>query len=88
MLPLGTVDEVLAILAKYNTAPDGSPAKRAGSRVLYGPGMVVDVPTFGKDVTQAMVSVTDDDIAIPVLFKVCKANGWRLVDLESGQTFG
>lgn len=88
MLPLGTVDDVISRFARYNTAPDGAPAKRPGSQVLYGPGMVVDVPTFGKEVTQAMVSVSDDDIAIPVLFELCRANGWRMVDLESGQAFG
>ncbi len=88
LLPLGNVDEVVARFARFNTAPDGSPQKRHGSQVLHGPGMVVDVPTFEKEVTQAMVSVSDEEIAVPVLFKLCKANGWRMVDLESGQTFG
>lgn len=88
MVSLGTVEEVIAKFARFNTAPDGAPAKRAGSQVLHGPGMVVDVPTFGKDVTQAMVSVTDDEIALPVLLQLCRAHGWRMVDLESGHSFG
>ncbi|MFM9997223.1 MAG: hypothetical protein ACKVU4_15650 [Phycisphaerales bacterium] len=88
MIPLGSLDEVLQAFARCNTAPDGGPKKRGGSEVLYGPGMVVDVPTFGPDVTQAMVSVSDDDIAFPVLQRLCKATGWRMVDLESGRAFG
>lgn len=88
LLPLGTLAEVLAAFARCNTAPDGGPKKRGGSEVLYGPGLVVDVPTFGPHVTQAMVSITDDDIAFPVLQRLCKTTGWRMVDLESGRAFG
>jgi hypothetical protein len=88
MVPLGTADEVIRAFGKFNTAPDGGPPARSGSQVLYGPGMVVDVPTFGKEVTQAMVSVSDDEIAVPVLLLLCRANGWRMVDLESGRGFG
>lgn len=87
VVPLGPRKDVVATLANYNTAPDGS--KRAtGMEVLWGPGMVMEFPAAADEVNQAMVSVTDDDIAWPVLQRLCKATGWMLVDLESGRSFG
>lgn len=88
MTPLGALDEVLAAFGKHNTAPDGAPPKRPGAQVLYGPGMVVEASVSKGEVTQAMVSVSDDDIALPVLMRLCKGQGWRIVDLETGRAFG
>jgi hypothetical protein len=34
-----------------------------------------------------MLTVTDDDIAWPVLSRACRLQGWTLIDLESGRTF-
>ena len=88
MTPLGPVGDVLAAFGRHNTAPDGSPSKRPNAQVLYGPGMVVEASVLKGEVTQAMVSVSDDDIALPVLMRLCKGQGWRIVDLETGRAFG
>lgn len=86
--PLGTLKSVRETLAGYNTASDGSGKESMGLERLYGPGMVVEVPTSQDPVNQAVASLNDDDLAMPVLFRVCKAKGWRLMDVESGRMFG
>ncbi|MBS0190964.1 MAG: hypothetical protein U0573_03590 [Phycisphaerales bacterium] len=87
--PMGTAKEVKAILAQYNTAPDGAPRSASlGTEVLHGPGLIIELPTNQEEVTQALVTVIDDDIAWPVLSRVCKAAGWKMMDVETGRVFG
>ena len=89
MSPLGSHTAVKEALSRYNTAPDGTPrSKTAGTEVLHGPGMIVEIPTTTDQVQQAMVTMTDDDIAWPVLERACRTLKWKLVDLESGRSFG
>lgn len=87
--PLGLPRQVREAFASFNTAPDGGPGPSSGIELLHGPGMTVELPAAGEkvDVQQAMITVTDDDIAWPVLSRACRANKWTLVDLESGQAF-
>lgn len=86
--PLGTHKEVKVALERFNTGPDGGPPRSSTSEVLYGPGMVVELPTTTEMVQQAMVTMTDDDIAWPVLERLCRMLKWKLVDLETGRSFG
>ncbi len=86
--PLGQLRELKEMLASYNTAPDGGRSDTLGVERLHGPGMVVELPTGVEVVQQAIASLNDEDIAFPVLFKLCKNKGWRLMDLESGRMFG
>lgn len=86
--PLGSLREVLKALSLFNTAPDGSVRKMAAMEVAHGPGMVVEMPALTPQVTQAMVTVTDEEIAFPVLSRLCRGNGWTMVDLETGRSFG
>jgi|SRR5690606_24170408 len=88
MEPLGTAEDVLDKLARFNTAPDGGPPGSLGTLTLHGPGMVVLMPTTQKTITQLIVSVTDEDIGVPVLMRVCKKLGWAMTDMETGRTFG
>lgn len=89
MAPLGSHTAVKDALSRYNTAPDGTPrSKTAGTEVLHGPGMIVEIPTTTDLVQQAMVTMTDDDIAWPVLERACRTLKWKLVDLDSGRSFG
>lgn len=85
--PLGVKRDMLRILSQYNTAPDGSPESAS---VLYGPGYHIELPYVGDDdeVTQALLTVVEEEIAWPVLARLCKATGWRLLDTETGRTFG
>ncbi|HYF13822.1 MAG TPA: hypothetical protein VD971_01985 [Phycisphaerales bacterium] len=83
--PLGRIREVRQTLAGYNTGPDGTAAEGAALERLHGPGMVIELPTSGDVVTQAMASLNDEAIAWPVLEKLCKTLGWRLMDVETGR---
>jgi len=87
MAPLGSRKDVVAALALYNTAPDGS-KRNTGMEVLWGPGMVLEFPAAADEVNQVMISVSDEEIAWPVLQRLSKALGWMMVDLESGRSFG
>ena len=88
MRALGSVRQVCESLADFNTAPDGAPEKSTSTRRLYGPGFVIELPTSVEVVTQGMVSVNDEDVALPVLFRMCRSLKWRLTDIETGMTFG
>lgn len=85
--PLGSLRQVREALANFNTAPDGGKA-RLGTEVLHGPGIVLEVPTGLDEVSQAMVTVLDEEIAWPVLSRLCKTLGWKMMDIESGRMFG
>jgi hypothetical protein len=85
--PLGTPAEVLDALARFNTAPDGSGRDGTGVAVLHGPGFVVEIPSGADEVSQALATLVDEDLAFPVLSRACRALGWTMVDLDSGRTF-
>ncbi|SRR5690606_10308942 len=85
---LGSVRDLLAKLAPFNTAPDGAPRGAVGTDVLYGPGFVVEYRSGDDEIRNAMLTVNDEDCAWPVLQRLCKTYGWKLQDLESGQVFG
>ncbi len=85
--PLGTLADITTKLADYNTAPDG--AKSTGPiRSLYGPGMIIEVATAERDITQALVTVIEEDVAWPVLSRLCRRLGWKMKDIDSGKVFG
>lgn len=83
---LGSRKEVCATLARFNTAPDGSP-ETGGTVILHGPGLVLEIATTQREIQQAIVTLTDDEIAFPVLMRLCKSQGWSMIDLESGMSF-
>lgn len=85
---LGDEASLITLLAPFNTAPDGSPRRTSGTQVLHGPGIVIEYATTQDTIRQAIVSVVDQDIAWPVLSRICKTLGWKLQDMDSGQTFG
>lgn len=86
-ISLGSRGEVASQLAQFNTKPDGSPLSPG---VLYGPGIVAQLPMVGDGdpVMQVLVSISEDSIAWPVLFRVCDRLGWTLMDPSTGRTFG
>jgi hypothetical protein len=88
MSPLGAIAEVMSALAEFNTGIDGTPDRGTGVRLLHGPGYVVEVPTSLDPVSQVLVTINDEDIAMSVLFRLCKKLGWRMTDMETGRTFG
>ena len=78
--------EFAQTLAGFNTATDGSPP--GATERFYGPGIIVEIAASGKDVNQALINCVEPDIAWPVLSRICKASGWKMQDVESGQVFG
>lgn len=87
-VPLGDLSAVMASLLNFNTGTDGTGDKGTGIRLLHGPGYVVELPTSLDPVGQALVTINDEDIALAVLFRICKKMSWRMMDMESGRSFG
>lgn len=92
---MGSLEEVVAVLKRFNCWPDGSGpeglGKSLGMALAYGPGMVLEVPAAGGgtgDVMQVLASMTDEEYAFPVLMRLCRENGWTMMDPESGRVFG
>lgn len=85
---LGSPKALVEALARFNTAPDGSGGKALGTQRLHGPGFVVDFPDGQPSIQQAMITVAEEDTAWPVLVRICKTLGWKMIDLESGRSFG
>ena len=84
---LGTKAEVLEILARFNTAPDGS---KEAMGVAFGPGLHVELPWIDDQdpLQQAAVTVVDQEAAWQVISRLLKEVDWRLMDLDTGQIFG
>lgn len=85
--PIGKPDEVLKLLAPFNTAPDGA-QPGMGAITLYGPGLSMTMPTTQPQITQLIANMTDEEIAMPVLIRLCRALEWTMTDLETGRKFG
>lgn len=88
-VPLGLYKDVAESLANFNTFPDGSTSIDSFG-VFYGPGFLVQMPMVGPNdpVTQIIVSMQEEDVAWPVLTRICKSLGWKMMDPQSGRTFG
>lgn len=84
---LGSFAEVEATLAQLNCAPDGS---TSGMNLLYGPGIVLQLPMVDRrdPVMQIMVSLNDETIAWSVLERLCRVLDWKLMDPKTGRVFG
>jgi hypothetical protein len=86
MAELGSPSNLEHRLRPYNIAPDGGKGAM-GTTSLYGPGLVIEVPSAADEVNQLMASVDDEETAWPVLARLCREQGWKLMDPESGRTF-
>lgn len=84
---LGRYEEVVKLLTQFNCSADGSPL---GPNVLYGPGVILQMPMADRDdpVNQILVSLVEDSVAWPVLTRICRVLGWKMMDPSSGRTFG
>jgi len=85
-IPLGTLEEVLEILSHYNTAPDDPEDK--SPQFLYGPGFTVQMPFTDGPITQLLVTMVEESTAWSVLARLCRQEHWKMVDPETGRTFG
>lgn len=87
-VPMGSRAEFESALEPFNTGSDGGADKGTGSVTYYGPGLVIEIVPMDDIVRQALVYCQNEDFAFPILFRICRANGWKLQDMESGQMFG
>lgn len=85
--PIGTRREVAGALARFNTASDGK-KRSTGTEPFFGPGFTIEIPEGLSEITQAMATIDEADIAWPVLSRICRETGWKMVDPESGRSFG
>lgn len=88
-IPLGTRDQVIDALSAFNTTSDGSDSPESFG-LLYGPGLIVQLPMVGPQdpVMQVAVSLQEEDIAWTVLARICRRLNWKMMDPASGRTFG
>lgn len=90
MAPLGTRDQILQELSRFNTAPE-----REGDDVLYGPGIRLELPPAGEgrgtqragndQVNQMLMTINEEEIAWHVIMRLAKTFEWKIVDTESGR---
>ena len=89
MSPLGSLEEVRETLGGVNTACDGSSrSAQTGTLVMHGPGLVAEIATGVEPVSQVMVTIQDEEMAWPVLMRLCLGANWAMMDVETGRTFG
>ena len=82
---IATRAEILHALAALNTGPES-----VGGTILFGPGIMIEMPEGDEPVTQMLLSITDDEISWGrdgVLNRLAKRTGWRLQDPLSGRDF-
>ena len=79
LLALGTIGEVRRDLERFNVAVDGDPSTR---NLLYGPGVVVTLPMLDDrdEVTQLLVTITEESIAWSVIMRICRSMRWRMME--------
>lgn len=90
---LGSPDEVLGLLSDFNTGPESPEAiekarMSTGVLTLHGPGFRVEAPMMSDPIPQMIVTLTDADYGFTVLHRLCRATGWKLLDPDTGRTFG
>ena len=80
---------MLDALRLFNTTPDGSETPESFG-VLYGPGLIAQMPMADRNdpIMQVAISMTEEDIAWPVIMRMCSRLGWKMMDPSSGRTFG
>ncbi|HED54842.1 MAG TPA: hypothetical protein ENJ00_11685 [Phycisphaerales bacterium] len=87
MAELGSPGAVERLLRSFNIAPDGGQGRAMGTETLYGPGLVLEIPSAADAINQLMVTVNDQDTAWSVLARMCRELELKMMDPETGQTF-
>ena len=80
MAPIGSREEIVNLLANFNTAPENDDMD-----VLYGPGILIELPPDQDPVPQMVLSVIEDEIAWLVIMRISKELKWKILDPMSGR---
>lgn len=85
-VPLGTMPQITRTLGEFNIAPDGDPLTQG---ILFGPGLTVQLPMTGDrdPVIQVMVTLDEEDMAWPVVLRLCRKLEWKIMDPGTGKIF-
>ncbi len=83
---MGRLDEIVDFLRDFNTAPE-EPGDQS-PQFLYGPGITIQAPMNDGPITQLLVTLVEEEIAWAVVTRICKHAHWKMVDPESGRSFG
>ncbi|MBC7834600.1 MAG: hypothetical protein H7Y88_05805 [Phycisphaerales bacterium] len=89
---IGTLRDVIRQFSRYNISPDGSGPEgygdSPGMALFYGPGLTMEAPSSTDEVKQVIVTLIDEDFAWAVLGRMCKTEGLKMMDPETGRSFG
>ncbi len=77
---LGTRADLLTQLAAMNTRP-----AKEGEDVLWGPGIRLEMTPGQDPVSQMMLTLVEEEIAMLVIMRLARECRWQIVDLETGQ---
>jgi hypothetical protein len=80
MAVIGTRKKLLKELSRFNCAPE-----RDGADVVWGPGISIDLPPGQDDITQMLLTITEDEIAWLTIVRLVKQFGWKLLDPSTGR---
>ncbi|MCA9296536.1 MAG: hypothetical protein KC983_08460 [Phycisphaerales bacterium] len=80
MAPIGTRAQLLKDLGRFNCAPE-----RDGSNTLWGPGITMELPPEQDEITQMLLTITEDEIAWLTIVRLVKQFGWKLLDPMTGR---
>ena len=80
MAPIGSREEILNLLASYNTAPEND-----DESILFGPGIRIELPPDQDPVPQMVLSVVEDEIAWLVIMRLAKELKWKILDPMTGR---
>lgn len=80
MATLGRRADLVRVLERFNTAPE-----RAGDDVLYGPGIRLELPLEQGEVSQILMTITEEEIAWLVIMRFLKEFEWKIVDMNTGR---
>ncbi len=81
LVPIGPRRDVLAGLARRNTAPESNGA----GDVLYGPGIRIELTPRQDPITQMLVTISEEEIGWMVLTRLINEFGWKLLDPNTGR---
>ena len=83
MAPIGPRSDIIRKLTQFNTSPE-----QEGDDVLYGPGILIELPPDQDPVAQMLMSITEEEIAWLVVMRLVKELHWKILDPETGRELG
>ncbi len=79
---IGSRMDVVKSLELRNTC-----AEIEGGEIMYGPGVNIELTPNQDPILQMLLTITDDDIAWPVIMRLAKDLQWKILDPSSGREF-